>query len=82
MDRLRQVVERGDKQGFELMGPYTNPLWSQRAVEDDCILVDNRLAAPVQLRQAVLKRIYRGHPGKRPSLESHNTCGGRICTKT
>ena len=26
MDRLRRVVERGDKQGFELMGPYTNPL--------------------------------------------------------
>ena len=25
MDRLRRVVERGDKQGFELMGPYTNP---------------------------------------------------------
>ena len=26
MDRLRRVIERGDKQGFELMGPYTNPL--------------------------------------------------------
>ena len=25
MDRLRRVIERGDKQGFELMGPYTNP---------------------------------------------------------
>ena len=32
MDRLRLVIERGDKQGFELMGPYTNPLWSQMAV--------------------------------------------------
>ena len=38
MDRLRRVIERGDKQGFELMGPYTNPLWSQMAVKDDCIL--------------------------------------------
>ena len=44
MDRLRRVVERGDKQGFELMGPYTNPLWSQMAVQDDCILVNNRLS--------------------------------------
>ena len=25
MDRLRPVIERGDRQGFELMGPYTNP---------------------------------------------------------
>ena len=64
MDRLRRVIERGDKQAFELMGPYTNPLWSQMAVQDDCILVNNRLAVPVQLRQAVLKRIHRGHPGQ------------------
>ena len=62
MDRLRRVIERGDRQGFELMGPYTNQLWSQIAVQDDCILVNNRLAVPVQLRQAVLKRIHRGHP--------------------
>ena len=34
------------------------------AVQDDCNLVDNRLAVPVQLRQAVLKRIHRGHPGQ------------------
>ena len=68
MDRLRRVVERGDKQGFELMGPYTNPLWSQMAVQDDCILVNNRLAVPIQLRQAVLKRIHRGHPGQEAML--------------
>ena len=69
MDRLRRVIERGDKQGFELMGPYTKPLWSQMAVQDDCILVNNRLAVPVQLRQAVLKRIHRGqHPGQEAML--------------
>ena len=68
MDRLRRVIERGDKQGFELMGPDTNRLWSQMAVQDDCILVNNRLAVPVQLRQAVLKRIHRGHPGHEAML--------------
>ena len=52
MDRLRRVNERWDKQGFELMGPYTNPLWSQMAVQDECILVNNRLAVRLQLRQA------------------------------
>ena len=45
-----------------------NPLWSQMAVQDDCILVNNRLAVPVQLRQAVLKRIHRGHPGQEAML--------------
>ena len=31
-----------------MMGPYTTLLWNQMAVQDDCILVDNRLAVPVQ----------------------------------
>ena len=48
MDRLRRFIERGDKQEFELMGPCTNPLWSQMAVQDDCILVNDRLAVPMQ----------------------------------
>ena len=55
IDRLRRVIERGKKQGFELMVPYTHPLWSQMAVQDDCILVKNRLAVPLQPSQAVLK---------------------------
>ena len=59
MYRFRRVIERGGKQGFELMGPYTNLLWSQMVVQDDCILVNNCLAVPVQLRQAVLKRFKR-----------------------
>ena len=68
MDSRRRVIERGVKQGFELMSPYTNPLWSQMAMQDDCILVNNRLAVPLQLRQAVLKRIHRGHPGQEAML--------------
>ena len=62
------IVSKGSEIEHELMGPYTNPLWSQMAVQDDCILVNNRLAVPVQLRQAVLKRIHRGHPGHEAML--------------
>ena len=72
MDRLRRVIERKDRAGFELMGPYTNPLWNQLSVTDDCILVDNRIAVPVQLRQAVMKRIHRGHPGQEAMIDVSN----------
>ena len=64
MDRLRRVIERKDRNSFEMMGPYTNSLWHQMAVVDDCIIVDRRLAVPGQLRPAVLQRIHRGHPGQ------------------
>ena len=69
MDRLRRVIERNDRYSFELMGPYTNPLWHQLSVVDGCILVDNRLAVPEQLRLAVLKSIHRGHPGQEAMLD-------------
>ena len=69
MDRLRRVIEKNDRHSFDLMGPYTNPLWHQLSVVDDCILVYNRLAVPEQLRLAVLKRIHRGHPGQEVMLD-------------
>ena len=72
MDRLRRVVERNDRQGFELMGPYTNPLWHQISVVDDCLLVDNRLAVPDKLRQAVLRRLHQGHTAQERMLEVSN----------
>ena len=72
IDRLRRVIERRDRAGFELMGPYTNPLWNQLSVIDDCILVDNSLAVPIQLHQAVMKRIHRGHPGQEATIDVSN----------
>ena len=72
MDRLRRVIERKDRAGFELMGPYTNPLWNQLSVIDECILVDSRLAVSIQLRPAVMKRIHRGHPGQEAMLDVSN----------
>ena len=72
MDRLRRVVKRNDRQGFEMMGPFTNPLWHQMSVVDDCLLVDNRLAVPEKLRQAVLRRLHQGHPGQEAMLEVSN----------
>ena len=69
MDRLRRVIERKDRHSFELMGPYTNSLWHQMAVVDDCIIVDGRLVVPGQLNPVVLKWIQRGDPGQVAMLD-------------
>ena len=69
MDGPNKTSDRKGKQTrLRTNGTIYNPLWSQMAVQDDCILVKNRLAVPVQLRQAVLKRIHRGHPGQEAML--------------
>ena len=69
LDRLRRVIETKDRHSFELMGPFTNSLWHQMAVVDDCKIIDGRLAVPGQLRSAVLKPIHRGHPGQEAMLD-------------
>ena len=74
LDCLRLVIGRNVKHNFKLMGPYTNPLWHQLSVVNDCILVNDRLAAPCQRRSAVLKRIHRGHPGQEAMLNVKRQC--------
>ena len=69
MDRPRRVIEHNDRHSFELMGPYTNSIWHQMSVVDDCILVDGRLAVAGQLRLAVHKWIHRGHPVQEAMLD-------------
>ena len=60
MIRLKRVVEWGDKQVFEILEPFTNPLWNKMALSDDCILVDIFLAAPIQLGPALMKIFMEG----------------------
>ena len=72
MDRIRRVIERNDRHGFELMGQYNNPIWHQMSVVDDCILVENWLAAPGKLRTAVLNRIRPGHSGQEAMMGVSN----------
>ena len=69
MDRLGRVIEQKDRHSFELMGPCTKSLCYQMSVVEDCIVVDERLAVPGQLRPAVLKRIHRDHPGQEAMLD-------------
>ena len=50
------------------MGPYSDHLWNQLAVRDDCILVDSRFAVPVQLHPVISKRNHEEHPGEEAML--------------
>ena len=82
METLRIVVERGDNQGFELMGPYTNPLWNQLAVIVNFMLVDKRLAVSMQLHPAVMKRTLKGNPDQEVLLGVSQYLWSPTCTNT
>ena len=38
--------------------------WPKAAVVNNCVVIDNKLAIPDLLRQAVLTRLHRSHPGQ------------------
>ena len=38
--------------------------WPKAAVVNNCVIIDNKLAIPEALRQAVLARLHRSDPGQ------------------
>ena len=44
--------------------------WSKAAVVNNCVIIDNKLAIPEALRQAVLARLHRSHPGQKAMMSA------------
>ena len=82
MDRLRRVIERNDRYGFELMGPYTKPLWHQLSVFDDCILVDNGWQFQGSCDRQFSSEFIAGIPVRRRCWMCIITFGGPTSIKT
>ena len=44
--------------------------WPKAAVINNCVIVDNKLAIPETLRQAVFARLHRSHPGQEAMMSA------------
>ena len=44
--------------------------WTKAAVVNKCVLIDNKLAIPEQLRSAILIRLHRSHPGQAAMMDA------------
>ena len=49
---------------FNKFGAYMAHFWHNAAVVSNCVIIDNKLAIPEALRQAVLARLHRSQPGQ------------------
>ena len=74
-------MEREDRQGFELVRPYTITIWNQIAVAAVLILLDNRLAVPVQLWPG-FGTMHRKTRVRKPHLKYSTLISGPTCTRT
>ena len=61
---MKRAIINKDITSFNKFGSYMAQFWPKAAVVNNCVVIDNKLAIPEPLRQAVLSRLHRSHPGQ------------------
>ena len=58
---MKRAIINRDYEGFCRIDSYIKSFWHCAAVVDGCIIVDNRIAIPMCLRQPLLSQLHRSH---------------------
>ena len=61
---MKRAIINKDINSFNKLGAYMAQFWPKAAVVNNCVVIDNKLAIPEPLRQAVLTRLHQSHPGQ------------------
>ena len=61
---MRTAIIKKDVQLFNKLGAYMAQFWPKAAVGNDCVLIDNKLGIPKQLKSANLAALHRLIPGQ------------------
>ena len=67
---MRTAIINKELQSFNKLGAYMAQFWTKAAVVNNCVLIDNKLAIPEQLRSAILTRIHQSHPGQAAMMDA------------
>ena len=67
---MRRAIINKDVTSFKKLGAYMAQFWPKAAVVNNCVIIDNKLAIPEALRQAVLARLHRSHPGQEAMMSA------------
>ena len=65
---MKRAIVNKDITSFNKLGAYMAQFWPTAAVVNNCVAIDNKLAIPESLRQAVLTRLHRSHPGQEATM--------------
>ena len=67
---MRTAIINKDVESFNKLGAYMAQFWTKAAVVNNCVLIDNKLAIPEQLRSAILIRLHRSNPGQAAMMDA------------
>ena len=65
---MKRVIINKDITSINKLGSYMAQFWPKAAVVNNCLVIDKKLAIPEPLRQAVLSRLHRSHPGEEATM--------------
>ena len=67
---MKRAIINKDVISFNKLGAYMAQFWPKAAVANNCVIIDNKLAIPEALRQAVLARLHQSHPGQEAMMSA------------
>ena len=67
---MKRAIVNKDVTTFNKLGANMAQFWPNAAVVNNCVIIDNKLAIPEPLRQAVLARPHRSHPGQETMMSA------------
>ena len=67
---MRTAIINKVVQSFNKLRAYMAQFLTKAAVVNNCVLIDNTLAIPEELRSAILIRLHRSHPGQAAMIDT------------
>ena len=67
---MKRAIINKDVTSFNKLGAYMAQFWPKAAVVNNCVIIDNKLAIPEALRQAILARLHWYHPGQEAMMSA------------
>ena len=63
LKEIRDCVIQDDEARCKEVSPYVHSFWKDLHVKSGCLCVDQRVAIPISIKEAVLESIHMTHPG-------------------
>ena len=80
LKEIRDCVIQDDEARCKEVSPYVHSFWKDHHVKSGCLCVDQRVAIPNSIKEAVLESINMTHPGSWGMISlSLNMHGGHTC---
>ena len=77
LKEVRDCVIRDNPDGLREIGPYLSSYWRDLSVKHGCVCLDERIAIPKAIKDAVLEDIQSTHTEVLPCFPLRKTFGGR-----